>query len=86
MGIIVGEIESGTLAESDDELAVELDGTSPEYDAEDELYTFTYTSDGIETLVIVGDLGDGVQCLIITISGDSEQPEVSEILNSVQDE
>ena len=86
VGIIVGEIESGTLAESVDELAVELDGTSPEYDAEDELYTFTYTSDGIETLVIVGDLGDGVQCLIITISGDSEQPEVSEILNSVQDE
>lgn len=84
VGIMFADLEGNSLYEISKAISQELDATEPEWDDEDELYVFTYTSDDVETMVVTCETGDGEQFLMVSISGDMEKPEVGEILDSVE--
>ena len=52
---------------------------------EDEVFVCTYSGDGIDTTVMVGEVEDGEQFVMISISGDADKAGVGEILDSVED-
>ena len=82
VGILVAEMEGQSLRQVARTLSRELEGTAPELD--DDFYMFTYTDDGVDTMVVVGEIEDEDMYVVIFVSGDWEAPGVEAILDSLE--
>ncbi|MDR3038913.1 MAG: hypothetical protein LBV21_06465, partial [Candidatus Adiutrix sp.] len=83
VGIVLGDLKGGSPRQAAEALSKKLGGTRPEM--EDDVFVFTYSGDGIDTTVMVGEVEDGEQFVMISISGDADKAGVGEILDSVED-
>ena len=82
VGIFLLEIEGRSLRQVARDLSGELDGTRPGLD--DDVYIFTFSEDGIDSIAFVGDGDYEGQYVFIFITGDFENPGVEEVLDSVE--
>ena len=82
VGIMLLDIEGSYLREVARDLSREFEGTVPELD--DDVYIFTFTDDGVDTLVVLGEGDEEDQYVMIFISGDWGNPGVEEVLDSVE--
>jgi S1-C subfamily serine protease len=83
VGISVADGEGMSLAATARELSKNFGGARP-VRGDDGDYSFTFTKDGVERQAYVLDVGDG-RIAFILISGDAENAQVREILNSIED-
>jgi hypothetical protein len=74
--------EGLNLRQTAHELSKEFAGTEPELD--DDIYVFTFSDEGVDTMVFVGEGGDEFQYVVIFVSGDGDNSSVKEILDSVE--
>ncbi|GHS87818.1 hypothetical protein AGMMS49957_08340 [Synergistales bacterium] len=82
VGIMTAYREGRSLARVARDLSKEFDGGEPELD--DDIYMFTFSDDGVDTLVCVGEADDEEEkYVMIFVSGDGDDPGVQEMLNSV---
>lgn len=82
MGIMLLEREGRSVAEAARWLSKKYHGSKPEED--DGVYTFTYTDNNVQNLLVIGEADDDDHLIIISIAGDSGHPGVEEILDSIE--
>jgi hypothetical protein len=85
VGILVSGNRDMSLGEVAQAYADEFGALEPDYDDEDDVYSFTFEDEGVETVAIVaGDEGEGRHAMLF-ISGDASTAGVEEILDSLED-
>jgi hypothetical protein len=62
--------------------AKELEGPDPDWDDDSEMYVFTYSDDGVETRVMVGEAGPNEHVMMF-IAGETDNPEALAVLDSL---
>ncbi|GHV45526.1 hypothetical protein FACS1894204_04890 [Synergistales bacterium] len=81
VGIMTADRDGRSLARIARDLSKEFDGEEPELD--DDVYMFTFSDDGVDTLVCVGETDDDDKYVMVFVSGDGDDPGVQAMLNSV---
>ena len=84
VGIIVADNGGVSLARVARAYADEF-GASQRPVLDDEIYQFSFSEDGVETKVFVGEASDDERHFMIFIAGDGENPGVEEVLHSIED-
>ncbi|MDR1875496.1 MAG: hypothetical protein LBQ90_10860, partial [Synergistaceae bacterium] len=83
VGILAAENGGMSLDEVAAAYAEEFGASEPVF--EDDVYTFTFEDDGVETVVIVGGDEEEGRHAMLFIAGDASAPGVEEILDSIED-
>jgi len=83
VGILVYDSEGRSLSQSAKDLSENYGGTEPEVD--DDVYIFSFSDDGVDTMVFIGEAKAEGRLTMIFISGEKEKPGLEEILNSLED-
>jgi S1-C subfamily serine protease len=83
VGIMVHGGEGKTLRQTAEALSRKFGGTRPEPD--DDVYTFTFSDKGVDAVAVIGEADAADRFVTILLFGDTENPGVEEILDSVED-